>query len=141
MTVTIGGQNLEVLNVVGSQRNFQGANRSTLEFHFAKEATTFAELDTLFKNPPDSLTLTDDSGAYAHDNYTLRVSLALSDVVVTPGTDTTPAVTEEHYIVIMAQKTYAEKQQEAIKAQSDMTLNAFIDFCTNALPNIMGIGE
>ncbi|MDF2857963.1 MAG: hypothetical protein K0Q87_3814 [Neobacillus sp.] len=39
----------------------------------------------------------------------------LAPVVITPATSTDSEVTEERYSVVMAQKSYAELQQEALQ--------------------------
>jgi hypothetical protein len=140
LTVTVNDTELPAITAFSSERSFQGAARKTLEFHFSSNATTFEQINALFGNVTGSITITDNDGTYQHDDYALRISTALQNVVITPENGTDPAVTEERFVVVVAQKTYAEKQMEAMKEQSDITYNAFIDFCTNALPNILGSG-
>jgi len=118
---------------------FQGANRDSLEFHFAKTAVTFEQLDSLFAEQEntkriiiqgpvlgeDGEYIFDGQGNYLlqdylHENYTLRVSIGLIFWVVTPETPTDPAVIEERYSVVMAQKSYAELQQESLQETVDV---------------------
>ena len=131
-TVTINGTELEAVSVIGSSRLHHGQNRKALEFHFAESETTFAQLNALFENP-GSLTITDDTGTYQHDNYALRISTALQDVVVTPETDTDPAVTEQRYVVVMAQRTYMEVRLEAVKSQVELIDGALFYLIMNYL--------
>ncbi len=118
------GTELSAILVNGSTRHFQGENRDSLEFQFAKSAVTFDQLDTLFAEPENTkrITLQQEGSeeTYLHENYFLRVSLSLAPVVTAPSTDTEPEVTEERYSVIMAQKTYAEMQQEALQETVDI---------------------
>ena len=136
MTITVNGTTLEAVSVIGATQFYQGTNRKTLEIHFATGETDFAELNTLFANP-GSITIMDDGGTYQHDNYALRVSTALRPVVVTPETDEAPAVMEDRYVIVLAQKTYMETLMEEVKLKTDITFNGFVDFCYN-LPYILG---
>jgi len=111
------GTELDAIVVNGSSRYFQGASRDSLEFQLSKSILqTFEELDELFSNPSNTskITLTAEGESYIHDNYTLKVQMALMPVVVTPATDTEPEVIEERYSIIMAQKTYKEIQLESL---------------------------
>lgn len=132
MTITVNGTELTAISVIGSTQHFQGANRKTLEIHFATDETDFAQLNTLFADP-GSITITDDSGTYQHDNYALRVSTALKPVVVTPETDEAPAVTEDRYVIVLAQKTYMETQMESVRGQVDLIDGALFDLIMNYL--------
>jgi hypothetical protein len=88
-----------------------------LEIQFAKGAVTFEQIDRLFAEPENTkkITLQQDGKAFLHENYSLRVSMNLAPVVITPATSTDSEVTEERYSVVMAQKSYAELQQEALQ--------------------------
>ena len=112
------GTTLDVVRTNGQGKYFQGANRDSLEFQFAKDSTTFDALDALFGDIENTskITITDDSGSYVYENYTLRVGMSLIQVVISPEIDTAPEVTEERYTVTMAQKTYSEKQLEDLRA-------------------------
>lgn len=132
MTIAVKGTTLEAVSVIGSTQHFQGANRKTLEIHFATDETDFAQLNTLFADP-GSITITDDSGTYQHDNYALRVSTALKPVVVTPETDEAPAVTEDRYVIVLAQKTYMETQMESVRGQVDLIDGALFNLIMNYL--------
>lgn len=117
------GTELEAIVVNGQTRYFQGANRDSLEFQFAKTIPqTFEELDELFSNPDNTSKITLNGGetSYIHDNYTLKVQMALIPVIVTPATDSSPEVVEERYSVIMAQKTYSEIQLESLVEAVDI---------------------
>lgn len=123
------GTTLEVVQVNGQTKYFQGANRDTLEFQFAKESTTFDNLDTLFANSDNTSKITIKNGAdeFLNENYSLRVSMNLSAIVIAPATDTDPEVTEERYTVTMAQKTYAEMQLEATAASTMTALEGIAE--------------
>lgn len=116
------GTELEAIQVNGQSRYFQGANRDSLEFQFAKDAVTFEQLDMLFAEPENTkqITLQQGEEIYLHENYSMRVSMGLAPVVITPTTDTAPEVAEERYSVVMAQKTYVETQQQALQETVDM---------------------
>lgn len=111
------GTELDIIIANGSSRYHQGENRDSLEFQLSKSIPqTFEELDELFSNPSNTskITLSEGETSYIHDNYTLKVQMALIPVVITPATDTEPEITEERYSIIMAQKTYKEIQLESL---------------------------
>ncbi len=111
------GTELDIIVANGSSRYFQGENRDSLEFQLSKSIPqTFEELDELFSNPSNTskITLSEGETSYIHDNYTLKVQMALMPVVIMPATDTEPEVVEERYSIIMAQKTYKEIQLESL---------------------------
>ena len=113
------GTTLDVLAVNGNPINFQGTNRDSLEIQIAKTASTFDALDALTAESANTahLTLIDGASQYVHDNYSLRVELALKPVVVTPATGSDPAVTEDRLCVTLAQLTYSEMQLAAQQEQ------------------------
>jgi hypothetical protein len=108
------GTALDVLAVNGQPVYFQGAQRDSLEIQIDKSAITFGALDTLTGDAAktDKLTILDGEHQYEHNNYSLRVSLALRPVVTAVATDTTPEQAEDRFCVTLAQKTYAELQIE-----------------------------
>lgn len=118
------GTELEAIQVNGQTRYFQEANRDSLEFQFAKTAVTFEQLDTLFAESENTKRIVLQNGEenYLHENYSLRVSLSLAPVIIDPATSTEPAVTEERYSVVMAQKSYAEMQQESLQETVDILM-------------------
>jgi hypothetical protein len=115
------GTEKECIMVNGSTRYIQGANRDCLEFHFAQDAITFDELDSMFYNEENTkhIILSDGVNQYVHDNYCIRVELRYSPFLVTPATDTTPDVFEQRFMITMAQKTYAEVQMESLQDTVD----------------------
>lgn len=121
----INKKELEAIQVNGSTRHFQSANRDSLEFQFSKTIPeTFEELDTIFSDSKNTskITLSDEVSQYIHDNYTLKVQMALIPVVITPAADESPEITEERYSIVMAQKTYQELQMEELQATVDALL-------------------
>ena len=115
------GITLDVAKINGASRFFQGASRDSLEFHFSKEGNSFDNLDALFTEANTAkITVTTDAGSFVYNDYSLRVSMALIPVIITPAEGTTPEVTEERYTVTMAQKTYAEKQIESLQEIVDI---------------------
>lgn len=111
---------LECIQVNGRKQYYQGAERDTLEFVFAKSAG-FDALDAAFADEAKtaSITIINDVDAEnpeigVYDGYTLRMSMRMEPVVITPGTMEAPAVTEERIMVVMAQLTYIERQLKAL---------------------------
>lgn len=113
----LDGLELDVIQVNGSRRYFQGAQRDSLEFVFEKGVYSFDDLDEYFANKSKTrkITLIDDAqNQYAYDDYVLKASMALTPIVVQPATSTTPEVTEERISVTMVQQTYLEKLVEQL---------------------------
>lgn len=111
---------LDCIQVNGKTQYYQGATRDTLEFVFAKSAG-FDALDVAFADEAKtaSITITNDTDpdnpeSWVYDSYTLRMSMRMEPVVITPGTSDAPAVTEERITVVMAQLTYIERQLKAL---------------------------
>ncbi|MDF2570488.1 MAG: hypothetical protein K0R55_2092 [Sporomusa sp.] len=121
------GETLNPIAINAATRYFQGLTRDCIELQFSKTEVTFEQLDALFSDQENTKRLiiesapTEDAEGnvitpqHLHENYTLRVSLGLVPVVLATATSTTPEITEERYSVIMAQKTYAEVEQDAMK--------------------------
>lgn len=111
---------LDCIQVNGKTQYYQGATRDTLEFVFAKSAG-FDALDVAFADETKTASVTiindtdpDNPEITVHDGYTLRMSMRMEPVVITPGTSDAPAVTEERITVVMAQLTYIERQLKAL---------------------------
>ena len=111
---------LDCIQVNGKTQYYQGATRDTLEFVFAKTAG-FDALDAAFADEAKTanITITNDTDpdnpeSWVYDSYTLRMSMRMEPVVITPGTSDAPAVTEERITVVMAQLTYIEQQLKAL---------------------------
>ncbi|QHI72907.1 hypothetical protein [Aminipila terrae] len=116
---------LNVICINGKSTYFQGANRDSLEFVFKKGDYPFDQLDKLFADATktkkisviDTVTTTDKDGKtvetpteHVYDNYSLRVSMKMEPVIITPATSTEPEVTEERVMVTMGQLTLIEKK-------------------------------
>ena len=112
---------LDCIQVNGKTQYYQGATRDTLEFSFAKSAG-FDALDAAFADEAKTASITiinndvdaENPEIGVYDGYTLRMSMRMEPVVITPGTMEAPAVTEERIMVVMAQLTYIEKQLKAL---------------------------
>lgn len=111
---------LDCIQINGKKQYYQGAERDTLEFVFEKSAG-FDTLDAAFADDAktSSVTIINDADAEStaigvYDGYTLRMSMRMEPVVITPGTMEAPAVTEERIMVVMAQLTYIERQLKAL---------------------------
>ena len=120
-----------VLNAVavnGRSRYFQNADRDTLEFQFTKANTeqTLEELDILFSDPANTskIVISDESGSYVYDNYTLKVSVSLIPVTIEKETDVAPAIVEDRYSIVLAQRTYSELKIDLIEEQLALTQQA-----------------
>lgn len=111
----------DALAVNGQPINFQGAQRDSLEIQIDKSAITFDALDALTGDAAktDKLIILDGDKQYEHDNYSLRVSLALKPVVTVEATSDAPEQTEDQLCVTLAQKTYAELQVEELQNSVD----------------------
>lgn len=114
------GEVLDCIQINGRKQYYQGAERDTLEFVFPK-AAGFDALDAAFADEAKtaSITITNDTDPdnpemTVYDGYTLRMSMSLAPVVITPGTIDAPAVTDERIMVVMAQLTYIERQLKAL---------------------------
>jgi hypothetical protein len=120
MTVNINGIELTAITVGGSTMHYQGAQRNTLTFQFP-DTYSFEQLEAAF-TPLNTarIELTDEDGTYLYDNYTMRVSMAYAPYCVSEETDTEPAVFENRYTVVMAQKTYSELQIESLQDTVDI---------------------
>lgn len=120
MIVKINGTELNAITVGGSTMHYQGAQRNTLTFYF-DDTHSFAQLETAFTPLSTArIELTDDDGTYLHDNYTMRVSMSFAPYCVSEETDAEPAVFENRYTVVMAQKTYSELQLESLQDTVDI---------------------
>lgn len=111
---------LECIQVNGRKQYYQGAERYTLEFVFAK-AAGFDALDAAFADEEKTASITtindvdaDNPEIGVYNGYTLRMSMRMEPVVIAPGTMDAPAVTEERIMVVMAQLTYIERQLKAL---------------------------
>ena len=112
---------LDCIQVNGKTQYYQGATRDTLEFVFAK-AAGFDALDAAFADEAKTASITiinndvdaENPEIGVYDGYTLRMSMRMEPVVITPGTMEAPAVTEERIMVVMAQLTYIERQLKAL---------------------------
>lgn len=91
-------------------------------FSGSKSAVTFDQLEALFAELGNTrqITLQQGDETYLRENYSLRVSMNLALVVITPATGTEAEVIEERYRVVMAQKTYVELQQETLQETADI---------------------
>lgn len=114
---------LNVITVNGSSRFFQGQNRDSLEIQVAKTETTFDELDNLFANNENTskIKLMNENQEFIYNDYTLRVEMSLKPIVISQSTSTEQEVTEERYSIVLAQKTYIEKQLDLILASKTQT--------------------
>lgn len=122
MTVTFNnGTALEVIAVNAQHKYFQGIERDSFEYVISKSTVSFDILDSLFSNESATckVTLRNDSGSYVYDDYSLRESMKLETAIITPATPTEAAETEERYFIIMAQKTYTEKQLDSLRDTVD----------------------
>lgn len=106
------GRTLEALVINGHNIVHQNASRDSLEFVFSKSAYSLEEIDRIFQPENTEQILIGEENLY--QDYTLRVRLSLVPVVVSPSTPDTPEVVEERIEVVMAQKTYLEKQIERL---------------------------
>ncbi len=117
------GTELNVICINGKGTYFQGQNRDSLEFVFKKGDYTFDQLDALFASTAKTskITVTDTEATTGpdgkpvtsqnvYDNYSLRISMEMKPVVITPATSTEAEVTEERIMVTMGQLTLIEKK-------------------------------
>lgn len=112
------GKTVEAENIIGGSRYFQGASRDTLEIQVAKSEITFEELESLTGDATNTakITIIDGDEQYLHEDYTLRTEIGIKAVETAKETVDSPAATEERICVVLAQKTYIEKQLELLQA-------------------------
>lgn len=104
---------LTALQINASKRFYQNANRDSLEIVFDPTTVSFETLRTVFSDPTKLSSIAID-GKYLYEDYTVRIKLALEPTVISEDTPDSPAVTEERFIVIIAQSTYIEKALAAL---------------------------
>jgi hypothetical protein len=102
---------------------YDGERRSTLEIQFKKDAVDYSTLEEITATDSDALSkiiLTKDSTTNIYTNFYKRKELTIKPITITAATDTSEAVTEERYCLVLAQLVYDEvqrkKQSEAIEA-------------------------
>lgn len=118
MKVKLNNQTeLDVITVNGSKQFYQGETRDTLEIQLKKGIKSFDELDELFGNEENTkrLTIINDSGEFLHEHYTLRISMGLTAVEISSETAEASAQTEERITILLAQKSYRERELEEMK--------------------------
>ena len=104
------GRELAPINILGSRKNVQGANRDTLTFIFPADMS-MADLDELFSAANcESITVEDNTGSFIHKGYTVRGELSKVSVCTSAETDEAAATYEDRINVVMGQRTYAESQ-------------------------------
>lgn len=115
------GTTLEVTDTLGNKVYTQGAYHDTIEFQFSTTEISYDDLRFITDDSRNlnKITITDETGTYLHENYTIRNSLTLKRVVVTPSTGVINEVTEERLCVTLAQLTYSERQQADQQTQID----------------------
>ena len=109
---------------------YDGKRRSTLEIQFKKDAVDYSTLEEITATDSDALskiTLTKDGTTNLYTNYYKRKELTIKPITITAATDTSEAVTEERYCLVLAQLVYDEvqrkKQSEAIAELQDTVDN------------------
>lgn len=147
------GTELQPLNINGNNKCYHqasnlynGISRDSLGLHFAKADYTFEQLNNIFSDTSkiskidilytEMVQGTDAEGeptntevekADSYTDYTLKISVALESVETVIATASTPAVTEERWVVRLAQVTYLEKQQQLQQEQLDAVLLALVE--------------
>ena len=101
------GSTFPVTAVAAGQAYLQSAQRKTLEIRIKKADVAFSALDAATQNPA-TFTISDGTSSNVYDNYSIRDGLTLKSVITVQATDTTPAQTEEQYIITLAQLSYIE---------------------------------
>ncbi len=104
---------LTALQINASKRFYQNANRDSLEIVFDPNTVSFESLRTTFSDPAKLRAIVID-GKYLYEDYTVRIKLALEPTVISEETPDSAPVTEDRFIVIIAQSTYIEKALAAL---------------------------
>jgi len=118
MTLTFADNtSLNAFQINASKRFYQNANRESLEIFFDPNTVSFETLRTVFSDPNKLSSIVID-GKYLYEDYSLRIKLALESAVTSEATPTSPEVTEERFVVIIAQSTYIEKALAALLAKN-----------------------
>lgn len=118
------GTTLPVAAVWSRPGNYSGAYRDALELQFDPATIGFDALRQLVDNPNNTAQIRlsdveDTSTVYLHENYSIRASIALKPIEITPATGTAPAVTEDRLCVTLAQLTYQELRLQQLQATVD----------------------
>lgn len=122
------GTTLLAVKITGGGRYVQGASRDVLTFELAQDAASFEQLVQAFTpDNCDRITLSADGKESLHEHYTMRLSLSLEDVEISPETTEAAAVTEPRWVVEMARKTFAEREMEKQSAAVE-ALTAQVDY-------------
>lgn len=122
------GTTLSAVKITGGGRYVQGASRDVLTFELAQDAASFEQLVQAFT--PDNcaqITLSADGKESLHEHYTMRLSLGVEDVAISPETTEGAAWTEPRWVVEMARKTFAEREMEKQSAAVE-ALTAKVDY-------------
>ena len=115
--VLANGTVVDALIVTGYQSYVQGQNRPVLDFAFP-ETTSIADIDEVFTEENcEKITLIDDNdNEFIHEDYVIRSNLKKEMTVVKKATPDNDEVSEQRVFVIMAQRTYLEKQVKNLVA-------------------------
>ncbi len=114
---------LSPINIIGSRKNVQGANRDTLTFIFPADMS-MAELDeAISADNCENIVVEDETGSYIHKGYTVRGELSKNTVCTAVETGDTPAVYEERINVVMGQRTYAETKMAEMEEALELLLS------------------
>ena len=121
--VLVNKTELNPLNIIGSKRTVQGAQRDVLSFVFSADAS-MDELDILFTaDNCETIRIINNETEFLHNAYTIRAELKREPVMVIPATESADAVYENRVVVSMAQRTYMETQIAQMQASMNALLN------------------
>lgn len=103
---------LDVIQINGARRHYQGANRDTLEIVFDKSSNDLSTLDTTFSDESKLTAITiisTDGAENLYNDYVIKIGVRTEKVVINEGDSNTPDETAERIFVTVAQQTYVEK--------------------------------
>ena len=109
---------LNPISFATSKRTVHGATRDCLSFTFP-DTFKLDEIDSIFTEAAcESITAIDDNNTEAvYTAYTIRAELKKFAEVSEPATSESEAVTENHIVVTMAQRTYQETKMKELEAK------------------------
>lgn len=108
-------QTLDVLQINGSKRFYQNANRDTLEFVF-NETQSMDNLAVMFSEKMNTRTIkiNQEGSEYVYNDYVIQLSVSRETIVIAQETSEAPEQTAIRIKVVMAQQTYTEKLIEQL---------------------------
>lgn len=133
MKIKINDYELELLSY-NRQTNFtQGANRDCITFVFENGDYSVDELKRIFESNVDDIVVADDDSEKHYLDYSILIAVEITNEVIEQETSDSPEQNIEVIKISVAQKTYAEKQEDARIEQLNSLSEIVADMLGGAL--------